>query len=99
MKSTDRINENGRASSNAVTSGSNPGNVPFSTDDEPKHVLSQSAIDRKISESGKGESGDDIHSDKYKKKPDKKEADRGPDFDKYSEQEDGDTSNNAGVFK
>ncbi len=66
-----------------------------------KHPLSGSEIDQKISESPAGETGDDIHSEKYTKKqdPKKKEIDRGANFDKYSEQEDGDTSANAGVFK
>ena len=69
---------------------------------EPKHPMSQSDnIDQKISESTAGETGDDIRSDKYKQKTEapKKEKDRGPNFDLYSEQEDGDTSSNAGVFK
>jgi hypothetical protein len=66
-----------------------------------KHPLSDSEIDQKMSESPAGETGDDIRSEKYAKKDDpiKKEIDRGPDFDKYSDQEDGDTSANAGVFK
>ena len=67
---------------------------------EPKHPMSQTDIDRKISESTAGETGDDISSDKYKKKDqEKKQPERGPNFNKYSEQEDGDTSANAGVFK
>ena len=34
----------------------------------PKHPMSQTDIDRKISESAAGETGDDIRSDKYKQK-------------------------------
>jgi len=66
-----------------------------------KHPLSDAEIDQKISESPAGETSDDIHSEKYEKKDDpiNKEIDRGANFDKYSEQEDGDTSANAGVFK
>ncbi len=67
---------------------------------DPGHPMSQTDIDRKISESTAGETGDDIRSDKYKKKgQEKKQPDRGPNFNKYSDQEDGDTSVNAGVFK
>ena len=71
------------------------------TGKEPKHPMSQSDIDQKISESTAGETGDDIRSDKYTKKENRKAkgVDRGPNFDKYSKQEDGDTSANAGVFK
>jgi hypothetical protein len=65
----------------------------------PKRPLSQSEIDKKISEIAEGEIGDDIHAEKYakKKKPEKRHD--GPNFDKYSDQEDGDTSVNAGVYK
>ena len=67
---------------------------------EPKHPMSEVELDNKISESTAGETGDDIRSEKYQKKtpPEKKEADHGPNFDKYADQEDGDTSANAGVF-
>lgn len=75
--------------------GSNPGNIPFSG---PKKPMTQSEIDQKINESEHGESGDDANSEKYKKKV-AKEPDRGPNFDVYSDREDGDTSANAGVFK
>ena len=100
MASADQINENNKADNNPPTTGPNTGNLPFSTDNEQKHPLSQADIDRKINESTAGETGDDVRSDKYKKKdPQKKEPDRGPNFDLYSAQEDGDTSSNAGVFK
>jgi len=67
---------------------------------DPGHPMSQTDIDRKINESTAGETGDDIRSDKYKKEEhEEKGTDRGPNFNKYSEQEDGDTSANAGVFK
>ena len=71
------------------------------TDEGPRHPMTQTDIDKKIDESTAGETGDDIRSDKYAKKKEaqKKQAGRGPNFDKYADQEDGDTSVNAGVFK
>ena len=77
------------------STGSNPDNIPFSG---PKNPMTDEEIDKKINESGAGETGDDTSSEKYHKKV-KKEQDRGPNFDVYSDQEDGDTSSNAGVFK
>lgn len=80
------------------STGSNPGNIPFSG---PKHPMTDEEIDKKIDESEGGESGDDINSEKYQKKrkePQEPGA-QGPNMDKYSADEDGDTSVNAGVFK
>jgi hypothetical protein len=69
----------------------------MATTSEPgaKRPISQSEIDQKINSSTSGETGDDTRSEKYVKK----HREGSPNLNKYSAQEDGATSNNAGVFK
>jgi hypothetical protein len=87
------INETGEQ--DPETTGSNPGNITFSNEKEAKQPMSQSEIDEKINTSPGGESGDDVNDDNYKKK----HREGSPNLNKYSAQEDGATSANAGVFK
>jgi hypothetical protein len=76
--------------------GSNPGNIQFSPSADSKKPLSQAELDQKISNAAKGESGDDINSEKYHKK--QKDA-TGPNWSVDGKFDDGTTSPGAGVFK